>query len=321
MTVPMTERVPRSPGAVGRGTRMKTNLYLAIVVMCALGASLALPAKAEPPKKSKADASARSPQDPNLNWKSLKVTLGAPRVEGGTVPRIESALQKLNTPLSLCYSRSILHGARFRGIAGLTLWLSATGGVSNVRVAPPERKGLAQEVVTCWSNAARAAHFEQPSTEGVTVAFELQFSPEQGPPESPEPKAKYWGPVTILVGGQTSTSGAELPDAGRVVLSWGATLKPCAALARGVTDYGADGLLGLFRLHLTVAADGNVSNPSILPDNRVQPTPPDPVLQKAVACAVEHAKALHFAPRAGESEVQIGLDFRKSLPPGPARRD
>jgi hypothetical protein len=282
--------------------------------MCVLAVTLARPANAEPPKKTKADAPS-APTDPNLNWKKLSVTLTAPHVEGGTVPGTDVALQKLKTPLSLCYSRSIVHGARFRGSADITLWLNSTGGVSNVRVAPPEGKGLAQDVVTCWSIASRAAHFEHPSADDVTVAFELQFSPEQGPPDPPEPKAKYWGPVTILVGGQTSTSGAVLPDAGRVILSWGSTLKPCAALAHGVTDYGADGLLGLFRLHLTVTADGKVSNPSILPENRVHPTQPDPVLEKAVACAVEHAKLLHFARRDGESEVQIGLDFRKSLSP------
>jgi hypothetical protein len=295
---------------------MKKNPYKTIAVISAFAALLAQRANAEPPTKTNADApSAAAPVDPNLNWKKLSVTLGAPHVEGGTVPRTEAPLQKLKTPLWLCYSRSIMHGARFRGTANLTLSLNAAGGVSNVRVAASEDKGLAQDVVTCWSIAARAAHFEHPSADGVTVAFELQFSPEQGPPDPPEPKAKYWGPVTILVEGQTSTSGAVLPDAGRVILGWGATLKPCAALGRGVTDYGANGLLRLFRLHFTVAADGKVSNPSILPDNRVHPTQPDPVLEKAVACAVEHAKSLRFAPREGESEVQIGLDFRKSLRP------
>jgi hypothetical protein len=294
----------------------KKNPYVKIGVISAFATLLAQPANAEPPRKTKADApSAPASVDPNLNWKKLSVTLGGPHIEGGTVPQTEAALQKLKTPLWLCYSRSIVHGARFRGTADLTLSLNAAGGVSNVRVAPPGGKSLAQDVVTCWSIAARAAHFEHPSADGVTVAFELQFSPEQGPPDPPEPKAKYWGPVTILVGGQTSTSGAALPDAGRVTLSWGATLNPCAALAHGVTDNGADGVLGLFRLHLTVAADGKVSNPSIRPDNRVHPIQPDPVLEKAVACAVEHAKSLRFAPREGESEVQIGLDFRKSQRP------
>jgi len=299
----------------------------ALVATCAfgLGFPLARSASAEPPKKSKADAPSAptpAPDDPNLNWKRLTLTLGMPHVQGGAVPRTDAALRKLQTPLSLCYSREILRGGRAWGTAALTLSLNADGSVSDVRVAPPQGRGLAPQLATCWSNAARGAHFDPPSTAGVVVAFEVQFSPEHGPPDPEPPKSIYSGPITILVGGLTATSGALLPDAGRVVLGWGNTLKPCAALAKGVTDPQQDGFLALFRLRITVGADGKASNPSILPGNRARPPEPDPALEKAIACVIGRTQLLQFAPRpTGESEVLIGLDFRKLSPWAAARRD
>ena len=293
---------------------MNVDLRKTIAATCAFGVLLALPAKADPPKKTKAEGAWPSPtlEDQNLDWKRLKVTIGVPHVQGGTVGQVQAALQKLNTPLSMCYSREVVHGHRFRGTADLTLWLNASGNVSNVRVAPPQGNGLSQGIVSCWSNAARALHFERPSAEGVTIAVEVHFFPEQGQPEPVKPKAQYWGPVIISSGGQTDASGAVIPNSSRVIAGWRATLKPCANLARGMADGGADGTLALVHLSVTVARDGTVSKASTLPANTVAQPQPDAPLAKAVACVVEHARALHFAPLAdGEGQLRIGVTFRK----------
>jgi hypothetical protein len=277
---------------------------------CAL--IVVLPAKAEPPKRCKEPGCERAPAplDPTLNWRQLKVVLGVPRIEGGTVTKPEAALQKLKTSLFLCYVRSVTQGRKEQGSADFTLWLNSTGNVANVRVTSPQGKSLAQDLAACWSAAAHGAHFERPSREGVSVAFELQFSPEHGPPEPPEPTAKYLGPVKVSTGGQIAVSGAQLPDATLGVLRWGSTLKPCGDLARGAPDR-TNGLLGAFELRMTVAADGKVSHVPFVAEVMSQ-SHSDPLLQKAVACVLEHAQQLQFASREGESQIQLGIEFRKA---------
>ena len=300
---------------------MKTNLPGVVWVLCALG--IALPAQAESPEKTKAGPGAwPSPaMDTEFNWKRLKVTLGPPHIEGGTAPRIEIELQKLVTPLTLCYSRTVLHGSKVKGTADLTLRLNASGGVSNVRVTPPPGRGLATDMVSCWSAAARRAQFESPSTADVSVTFAVQFFPEQGPPEppTPTPRVKYWGPVRVSVAGQTIMWGALLRDAGRVILGWQTTLKPCADLARGVP--GETDLLGSFALPLTVAADGTVSTVPTLSEVMAQQFHPDPSLEKAITCVLNRARLLKFGQRdEGEAHLRIGVDFFKAPPRVPTNR-
>ena len=290
---------------------MKTNLCRFLSMACVL--VVVLPANAEPPKKCKEPGcvQAPAPVDPNLNWKRLKVTPGPAHVEGGTLPGPEAALQKLKPSLEVCYLRSVVHGSKAQGSANFTLWLSAAGKVTKVLVAPPRGKTFAQDLTSCWSSAARGAHFERPSQEGVSVAFKLEFAPEQGAPEPPEPKTTYSGPVKVSAGGQISTSGEPLPDATLGVLHWSSTLKPCGDLVRSAPD-ASNGLLGAFKLQMTVAAGGKVSKVPPLAEIMAQQFHPDPLLQEAVVCVLEHAQLLHFAPRAGESQLRVGVEFRKA---------
>jgi len=291
---------------------MRTNLHRTIALTFAL--LIALPAAADPPKKGKEPGGvpAPAPTDPNLNWKRLKITLGDVHVEGGTVSQPDAVLEKVKPLFAICYSRSVAHGWKQQGTAAFTLSLNATGKVLNVHVTPRPGKGLAQGLASCWSSAARVAHFEHPSGDGVSLNFEVEFSPEHGPPQQPEAMPKYSGPVKVIAGGQISTSGEPMGDAALGILHWSSTLKPCGDLARGAPDMN-NGLLGSFDLRVTAAPDGKVSHVPPLAEIMARPSHPDPLLQNAVACVLEHAQLLHFAPRSGESQLQVRIEFRKAV--------
>lgn len=296
---------------------MKTNLYRTLSAAFAL--VVALPANAEEPKKSKEPGGvpAPAPVDPNVNWRHLKVAVGAPRVEGATAARPEAAVQNLKPLLAACYARAVMRGSKQQGTAEFVLLVNGSGNVVSVQVTPRTGRSFAPGLVACWSSAAQRAHFERPSHDGASVGFEVEFSPEEGPSDAPERKRKYSGPVRVSVGGQLSTSGEPLTDAAPGVLRWGSALRPCGDLARAVPD-ASNGLLGSFDLRLTVAPDGKVSHVPPLAEIMARPFHPDAALQNAVACVLEHAQLLHFAPRAGESQLQVAVEFRKA--PTPARR-